>query len=82
MLAAKLSNTDSYNETIDSIVPSQYHIDSSEVSVFSLGDDTYCKSIIDQNTGLISVNYLDVVSDSISSDFNILYRLYLKTLQK
>lgn len=82
MLAAKLSNTEYDREAIDSIVPSQYRIDSSEVSVFTLGDDTYCKSIIDDNTGLISVNYLDVVSDSISSDFNKLYQLYLKTLQK
>lgn len=82
MLAAKLSNMDYDNETIDSIVSSQYRIDGSEVSAFALGDDTYCKSIIDDNTGLISVNYLDVVSDSISSDFNKLYQLYLKTLQK
>ena len=82
MLAAKLSNMGYDNETIDSIVSSQYRIDGSEVSAFALGDDTYCKSIIDDNTGLISVNYLDVVSDSISSDFNKLYQIYLKTLQK
>ena len=82
MLAAKIANSKGYDEAVDDIVPPQFQIDSSNVSVFSLGDETYCKSIIDETTGLISVNYLDVVSDSISSDFNRLYQIYLKTLQK
>ena len=82
MLAAKIANPNGFGEVIDEIVPPQFQIDSSNVSVFSLGDETYCKSIIDDKTGLISVNYLDVVSDSISSDFNRLYQIYLNTLQK
>ena len=82
MLAAKLSKSDDYKEEVDSIVPPQFRVDSAEVSVFSLGGENYCESIKDDKTGIVSVNYLDVVSDAIGSDFNKLYQLYLKTLKK
>ena len=77
MLAAKISNMNGNDGTIDEIVPPQFQINNTDVSVSSLGDDVYCKSIIDEKTGLISVNYLDVVSEAISSDFNRLYQIYL-----
>lgn len=82
MLAAKLSNTGVNDTEVDNIVPAQFRIKSTDVSAFSLGDEPYCKSIMDSKTGLISVNYLDVISDAISSDFNKLYQIYLKSLQK
>ena len=82
LLADKLSKANEKNDEVDSIVAPQFRIDSNTVSVFSLGGETYCKSIKDDKTGLVSVNYLDVVSDAIGSDFNRLYHLYLKTLQK
>ena len=82
MLAAKLSKEEDNRDEINSIVPSQFRIDSSDVSVFSLGGEPYCQSVIDEKTGLISVNYLDVISDTISSDFNRLYQIYLKSFQK
>ncbi len=82
MLADKLSNTDESKDEVNDIVAPQFRMNSDNVSVFSLGGETYCESIKDNRTGLVSVNYLDVVSDAISSDFNKLYQLYLKTLQK
>lgn len=82
MLAAKLSDSEENRDEVDSIVPPQFRIDSSDVSVFSLGGEPYCQSVIDEKTGLISVNYLDVISDTISSDFNRLYQIYLKSFQK
>lgn len=82
MLSDRISHTKGYEKAVDNIVPPQFRMNSTNVSVFSLGEETYCKSIIDEKTGLISVNYLDVVSDSISSDFNRLYQIYLKTIQK
>lgn len=82
MLADKLSNTDRSKDEVNDIVAPQFRMNSDNVSVFSLGGETYCESIKDNMTGLVSVNYLDVVSDAISSDFNKLYQLYLKTLQK
>lgn len=82
MLATELSKVNDYKEEIDGIVPPQFRVDSADVSVFSLGGENYCESIKDDKTGIISVNYLDVVSDAIGSDFNKLYQLYLKTLKK
>ena len=82
MLADKLSNTDESKDEVNGIVAPQFRMNSDNVSVFSLGGETYCESIKDNRTGLVSVNYLDVVSDAISGDFNKLYQLYLKTLQK
>lgn len=82
MLAAKLSSMEQYKSDVAKIVPPQYHINSSDVSVFSLGEEPYCKSIIDKKTGLVSINDLDILSEAIGSDFNRLYQLYLKSLQK
>ena len=82
MLAAELSKVKEYKEVVDSIVPPQFRVDSADVLVFSLGGENYCESIKDDKTGIVSVNYLDVVSDAIGSDFNKLYQLYLKTLKK
>lgn len=82
MLAAKLSTLDEHKNTVNNIVDPQFQVNSNDVSVFSLGGDTYCKSIFDNKTGVISINYLDLVSDTINSDFNNLYQIYLKTLQK
>lgn len=83
MLASKLRSVDvSKKEEVDSIVLPQFQIDSADVSVFSLGGKDYCEPIKDKKTGLVSVNYLDVVSDSIGADFNKLYHLYLNTLRK
>lgn len=82
MLADKLSNTDRSKDEVNDIVAPQFRMNSDNVSVFSLGGETYCESIKDNRTGLVSVNYLDVVSDAISGNFNKLYQLYLKTLQK
>ncbi|MBQ7279913.1 MAG: AAA family ATPase [Bacteroidales bacterium] len=83
MLANNLRKVDvNKKEEVDSIVPPQFQIDSADVSVYSLGGREYCESIKDERTGIVSVNYLDVVSDSIGADFNKLYHLYLKTLQK
>jgi hypothetical protein len=82
MLADKLSKTGESNDEINDIVAPQFRMNSDKVSVFSLGGETYCESIKDNRTGLVSVNYLDVVSDAIGSDYNKLYQLYLKTLRK
>jgi hypothetical protein len=45
------------------------------------GDDEtpYCKSIISENTGMIAKNDLDSISETISMEFNKLYRLYAKS---
>lgn len=82
MLAAKVSKIENYKDEVDAIVSPEFRIDTDNVAVYALGGTPCCKSIIDNKTGLISVNYLDVISDTISSDFNRLYRIYLNTLHK
>ncbi|MBQ8502268.1 MAG: AAA family ATPase [Bacteroides sp.] len=86
MLAAKIKDLDTdLAEQVTEILPQPYCISSTEVGAFSLGkninSEYYCENIIDGNTGLIKANYLDAVSDLISSDFNKLYKLYIKAIR-
>lgn len=57
---------------------------SSDVAVYSLDpdDDVYCKSMIDENTRLVGVNGLDMVSDIIGEEYDRVYRLYSKLKRK
>ena len=82
MLADKLSSSIENKEEVDDIVAPIFRMKSDNVSVFSLGGEVYCESIKDSKTGLVSVNYLDLVSEAIGSDFNRLYQLYLKSIKK
>lgn len=56
------------------------YIDGGELSVWSV-ERGGVKSIIDKQTGMISENYLDTVSDVLGGKFNALYRLFLQTLR-
>lgn len=70
------------SKDLESIINPVYIIRPDEISVYELttggNNASCCKSILDDNTGLIKSNYLDSVSDIISSDFNQLYKLYVK----
>ena len=70
---------------ISSILKPEFHLQVSEVEVFSLGKqingENECESIFDSSTGLIKANYLDAVSSIISADFNRLNRMYIKALR-
>lgn len=86
ILAGKITALDAESTTsVSSILPSEYHLKTSDIGVFSLGKKingtSYCEDIIDETTGLIQANYLDVVSEIISSDFNQLQKVYLKALR-
>lgn len=56
------------------------YIDGGELSVWSV-ERGGVKPIIDKQTGMISENYLDTVSDVLGGKFNELYRLFLQTLR-
>lgn len=56
------------------------YIDGGELSVWSV-ERGGVKLIIDKQTGMISENYLDTVSDVLGGKFNELYRLFLQTLR-
>lgn len=78
-IAAKFPDA---SKDLESIINPVYIIRPDEISVYELtnggNNASCCKSILDDNTGLIKSNYLDSVSDIISSDFNQLYKLYVK----
>lgn len=71
-------------ENVEEIMPSEYHLSADDVAVYALDNtgEEYCKSVVDPDTKLISANFLDSVSETISSDFNRLYKLYIKALRK
>lgn len=83
IMAGKLGKNEKYRELVEGIIPSNYWINSEEVSVFSLGeeDGDYCKNITNPHTGLISGNPLDSASEYINADFSRLYQLFVKSLK-
>lgn len=86
MLASKLHQDESIKEEVEHTVASINMVKPSDVAVYGLypntEDEEYCKSLISERTGLISVNELDCVSEVIGEDFDRLYRLYMNTLKK
>lgn len=69
--------------TLAEIIDPALIIRPDEIAVYELTSDTdsCCRSIIDENIGLIKSNYLDSVSDVISADFNRLYKMYVKLVK-
>lgn len=65
------------------IIPEEYVILPDQIAVYSLDkhENAYCKNIIDKSTGLIQANYLDGISDLISSEFSKLYKVYINLLR-
>lgn len=86
MLAAKLYKDENIREKVKAIVPIEYLVNPTDVAVYGLyptaSSEDYCKNLIAERTGLISVNELDSVSESIGEDYDSLYHLYIQTLKK
>jgi predicted ATPase len=84
MLAYRLHQNEDVREQVDEIVKPGFTVNPDNVSVYSLYPDgeEYCKSLISEKTGLVSVNELDSVSEIIGDDFERLYSLYLQTKKK
>lgn len=60
-------------------ISDDYIISPDDIAVYALSHEAedYCRSILNAETGLIDSNYLDSVSETISSEFHSLYRLYI-----
>lgn len=84
MLAYKLQQIEETREEAEKIISPDYTVNPDDVAVYSLDPDSkeYCKSLISEKTGLVSVNELDSVSEVIGDKYDKLYRLYVKTLKK
>ena len=57
------------------------YIDPHDLSVYAI-ENGRLQSLKDPDTGLISENYLDSVSDVIAGRFNELYKLYIGELRR
>ena len=84
MLAYRLNQNEDVRGQVEGIVKPGYTVNPDDVAVYSLNPDSeeYCKSLISEKTGLVSVNELDSVSEYIGDDFDRLYTLYLQTRKK
>lgn len=74
---------DNIKRMVAEIVPLEYHIDPESLTAFSLteaGMENY-QSVLSESSGIISKNDLDSVSELIMREFNILYRIYGKTIK-
>lgn len=73
---------DEQKKNIEEVLSKACHIPVDDIAAYRLSssEDTYCKSVINEKTGLISKNDLDSASDEIMHIFNFLYQNYAKTL--
>jgi predicted ATPase len=84
MLAYRLHQNEEVRKQVEEIVKPGFTVNPDKVAVYSFNPDSeeYCKSLISEKTGLVSVNELDSVSEIIGDDFERLYSLYLQTKKK
>lgn len=74
---------DNIKRKVAEIVPPEYHIAPESLTAFSLTEaemENY-QSVLSESSGIISKNDLDSVSELIMREFNILYRIYGKTIK-
>lgn len=84
MLAYKLQHIKEVREEAEKIIVPGYTVNPDDVAVYSLDPESeeYCKSLISEKTGLVSVNELDSVSEIIGENFDRLYDLYRQINKK
>ena len=71
---------DNIKRKVAEIVPPEYHIDPESLTAFSLTEPEM-ENVLSESSGIISKNDLDSVSGLIMREFNILYRIYGKTIK-
>lgn len=84
MLAYKLHHIESVREEAEKIIVPEFTVNPEFVAVYGLypNGKEFCKSLISEKTGLVSVNELDSVSEIIGDDFDRLYDLYRQVNKK
>lgn len=77
---------DKIKKYVDEIIPIDFQVNPMECSVYSLGEDinggVYCRSLIDEKTGMIDFNSLDQVSEELSEEFSALQNSWLNLKRK
>lgn len=84
LLAYKLYEHEEIHEQVEEVVKRDFTVNPDAVAVYGLypNEKEYCKSLISEKTGLVSVNELDSVSEIIGDDFDRLYELYRQVNKK
>jgi predicted ATPase len=82
MLAYKLQHEEDTKEESGKIVNPEFAINPNDVAAYGLTPDdedgVFCRSLISEKTGMVSVNELDTVSIYIGEEFDRLYDLFIK----
>ena len=85
MLAYKMHDYEEFREQVEKIVNPDCMVNPADVAAYSLNpndeDGNYCKSLISEKTGMVSVNELDTASMFIGEDFDKLYRMFVKSIK-
>jgi ABC-type dipeptide/oligopeptide/nickel transport system ATPase component len=67
-------------QKINEVIDKRYILNPNTFSAYSLGNslisNNYCENIFNSKTGLIKQSYLDVVSEMLSGDFNLMYDIH------
>ncbi len=77
-------NANAENE-VSKVIEEKIRIKSDDFSAYVLNETdngSETKSLIDDTTGMIGQNYLDTVSEILGYEFNTLYKIHAKTLQR
>lgn len=83
LLASIVGQDPAYSDAVAEIIPREEWLDPNKVAVYALDQETsvYATSLINPKTQLIGANAIDTVSEIISSEYNKLYKLYIKQLK-
>lgn len=83
LLANIVGQHPEYSDVVAEIIPKEEWLNPDFISVYSLNQENteYATNLINPKTHLIGANSIDTVSEIISSEYNKLYKLYLKQLK-
>lgn len=83
LLASIVGQNPAYSDAVAEIIPREEWLDPNKVAVYALNQESsdYATSLINPKTQLIGANAIDTVSEIISSEYNKLYKLYIKLLK-
>lgn len=83
LLASIVGQDPACSDAVAEIIPREEWLDPNKVAVYALDQETsvYATSLINPKTQLIGANAIDTVSEVISSEYNKLYKLYIKQLK-
>ena len=83
LLANIVGQDPKYADAVAEIIPREEWLDPNKVAVYSLNQESaeYATNLINPKTKLIGANAIDTVSEMLSSEYNKLYKLYLKQLK-